>query len=552
MDRGGKWYTYRLPVADYSYVAKHGWYTEWPRIREVTGGKLLMNMHGGWFEFPKNFTASNTGGIRPLGDYLKITGDFAPWKVGGKDQIVFGCDDASVMQNPRAGQSQSNLWFAAWEDLGKCGRPAGFGGPWVGDSVRAGEPSAEYLFGGYTGRVLHLSHKSDQPVTFTIDTDTDGKGHWKPACEPVTVPPMGYAFHLFPDDLPGEWVRVTADRDCRCTAYFHYGPGGGATTDREMFAALADAGGKGDKGEKGDKADKAGWTGGSLWPLGDDTGALVYEFQTVGPDGKPGQPRMVEFTPHLKGRLYAGKLPEPDLKTAGENEYAVKVEAGSVLVTEGKGGKGRYRLPLSGPASDLSAAGPGLPRVIREGVTERFLLNAGGSFYVLPRPTAGGASRIKPICTHNKRITDWCSWRGLLVLAGTKPDAKPDGHYFAGGDYGVGLWFGDIDDLWKLGKPVGKGGPWLDAAVERDEPSDPYLMAGYDRKTLELSHDADGPVRVTVEVDTAADGAWHPFRTFDVPPGKKVTFEFPAGYSAQWLRVRADKACKATAQLTYE
>lgn len=535
----GQWHTFRLPTADYSYVAKHGWYTEWPRIREVTGGKLLLNMHGGWFEFPKTFSAANAGGLHPLGDYLKITGDFAPWTVDGKEQIVFGCDDSSVMQNPRAGQSQSNLWFATWDDLTKCGRPAGFGGPWVGDSVMAGQPSVPYLFGGYTGRVLHLSHKSDQPVTFTIETDADGKGQWKPAGELVTVPAAGYTYRVFPDDLPGQWVRVTADRDCKCSAYFHYGPSGGAATDREMFASLADSG------------DNAAWTGGSLWPLGDDIGTLVYEFQTVGPDGKPSQPRMVEFTPDLKARPYAGKLPEPDPKLDGAKDYAVKVEEGSVLVTEGKG---RFRLPLSGAtAEDLSAAGPGLPRVIREGVTERFLLNAGGSFYVLPRPTAGGASRIKPICTHDKRITDWCSWRGLLVLAGTKPDAKPDGHYFATTEYGgVGLWFGDVDDLWKLGKPRGRGGPWVKADVKPGQPSDPYLMAGYDRKTVELSHDAAGVVQITLEVDTAADGAWHPFRTFEVQPGRTAKFEFPAGYSAQWVRAKCDTACRATVQFTYE
>ena len=51
----GHWHCFRLPMADYRYVASHGWHTEWPRIREVTGGKYLMNMHGGWFEFPPQF-----------------------------------------------------------------------------------------------------------------------------------------------------------------------------------------------------------------------------------------------------------------------------------------------------------------------------------------------------------------------------------------------------------------------------------------------------------------------------------------------------------------
>jgi hypothetical protein len=57
-----------------------------------------------------------------------------------------------------------------------------------------------------------------------------------------------------------------------------------------------------------------------------------------------------------------------------------------------------------------------------------------------------------------------------------------------------------VDDLWKLGKAVGRGGPWLLAAVKPGEPSDPYLMTGYDRKTIRLAHDASEPVTFTRKV----------------------------------------------------
>ena len=88
-----------------------------------------MNMHGGWFDFPPAFSAGKTGGLRPLGDYLKITGDFCPWN----GRIVFGCDDTANdgfagcgvgdTLNRLIGQSNSNLWFTT---LGEpCHRPAG-------------------------------------------------------------------------------------------------------------------------------------------------------------------------------------------------------------------------------------------------------------------------------------------------------------------------------------------------------------------------------------------------------------------------------------------
>ena len=112
--------------------------------------------------------------------------------------------------------------------------------------------------------------------------------------------------------------------------------------------------------------------------------------------------------------------------------------------------------------------------------------------------------------------------------------------------------FGAIDDLWKLGKPIGQGGPWMYTSVEANRPSDPYLMAGYDQKTLTLSHDAAEAVTFDVEVDFYAADEWHRYQRVTVTAGKVHTLEFPSGYAAHWIRFKTDKNCKATAQLKYE
>jgi hypothetical protein len=158
--------------------------------------------------------------------------------------------------------------------------------------------------------------------------------------------------------------------------------------------------------------------------------------------------------------------------------------------------------------------------------------------------------RMKPVASHDKAIYDFCSWRGLLVLSGVEKDAASDGHVFCNGD--AKAWFGAIDDLWKLGKPTGQGGPWMNTSIEANRPSDPYLMAGYDRKTLILSHDASEAVTFDLEVDFYAADEWHRYQRITVPAGKAHTFEFPSGYAAHWIRFKADKNCKATAQLKYE
>ena len=77
-------------------------------------------------------------------------------------------------------------------------------------------------------------------------------------------------------------------------------------------------------------------------------------------------------------------------------------------------------------------------------------------------------------------------------------------------------------------------------------------MAGYDRKSVEISHAADKAIRFTLEVNVAANGNWLPYATINVPPGQKLTHLFPTGYAAHWIRIVADRDCKATAQFTYE
>jgi hypothetical protein len=55
-----------------------------------------------------------------------------------------------------------------------------------------------------------------------------------------------------------------------------------------------------------------------------------------------------------------------------------------------------------------------------------------------------------------------------------------------------------------------------------------------------------------VEVDITGTGQWVAYRAFEVGAGTDVRHEFPAAFSAYWVRVVADKDCAATAWLVYE
>ena len=87
-------------------------------------------------------------------------------------------------------------------------------------------------------------------------------------------------------------------------------------------------------------------------------------------------------------------------------------------------------------------------RVAREVSTERDLFNAHGTFYELPAENiARGIAVVRPICTHNRRIHDYCSYRGLMVVSGLTANVSASDHTVRSEDGRVALWVGVSDDL---------------------------------------------------------------------------------------------------------
>ncbi len=538
LDRGA-WHAYRLPKASHCYDGAHGWNTEWPRIRDIGEDALLLTMHGCFWRFPKTFAAANSAGLAPRSTYLKVIGDFCRWQ----DRVVCGCDDTAKSEflNTRKakgklagpGQSQSNLWFVEPARLDALGPALGRGAVWWNDDVQAGAASDPFLFAGFARRSLHLAHGQAEPVTFRIEVDAAGNGSWR-ALRSVVVPARGYAWAAFAADETGAWVRVVADRDCAgVNAFFHYrqeDPRG--ATPAAIFDGLAAPG-------------AARTQGGLLYARG----ANLRTLSCVRRD-PAGEPRGYELTDALELRPLADRAAiEKTLTLVPIPTNVLQADAASVLYVDGKS---RWRLPKGDPAFDLPGAMDDA-RICREVCTERDLFNAHGTFYELPAENAGGFAKIRPVATHNRRIKDYASYRGLLVISGVASNAPAHNpRIVRSADGACALWVGVVDDLWQLGKPRGTGGPWKDSTVTAGRASDPYLMTGYDRKRLTLSHAAAEPVTFTVEVDIAGTGQWLAYRAFTVPPGQPLAHAFDESFSAYWVRVVSDRACTATAQFVYE
>jgi hypothetical protein len=525
----GKWYRYRLPKASYTYDADHGCYTEWPRIRSIGRQKLLMDMHGMFYEFPDSFNTSNTAGLSPVARHLKMVVDFTEWN----GNLVMAADDASVMQNPFLGRSQSNLWFGKFEDLHKMGKPAGWGGVWNNENIKAGEPSEPFMCCGFDRRVLHLSHDSDATVSFTLEIDRKGTGIWEEYTA-VCVNAHGYQYFVIPENLDACWIRLTLDRDAdSVSAYFHYSSSE-CKHDDTAFNSLARI------------ETRKEYSQGIIYPKDDEAMTLGFAADVIDSSGNVVGSGYYEIGENMVLRRVKNSSLEKEIRTKFKITQDYEVDDSSVIMHDEEGR--RYRLPKSSIFDELSKNSF---RCIREVVTERFLMNVHGSFYELPRQASGGLIKIKPICTHNRMICDFASWRGMLVLAGNINEAVEDEHYIRSDDNKTGLWFGNVDDLWKMGAPRGEGGPCSNTPLVANEPSDPYLMTGYDNKSVSLAHDSKYDVEFTIEVDYMANHTWHVYDKIIVKPGEKAMHNFPKGFNAHWVRVTVDRDCKATAWFIY-
>ncbi|MBI9015871.1 MAG: discoidin domain-containing protein [Phycisphaerae bacterium] len=664
----GQWHSYRLPKASHSYDGAHGWNTEWPRIRDIGEDKLLATMHGTFWKFPRTFSLHNSAGILPRSNYLKVIGDFAKWG----DNLVLGCDDSAQKEflNHRPFkstkgapvQSNSNLWFVDPGRLDKLGPAIGRGSIWLKDEVKANVPSDPYLFAGYDYRMMVINHKTQNPVTFTIEIDEDGNNNWKDFAE---FKVKNNLIHIFPQSDKGCWLRVKTDIDAKdVSVHFNYRNKDNRTTANDpIFAPISNAGqenqtramlrsnqkvlslygedGSFEVNEKleltasGDStslfdgvgqpasdiyvdeasvvvnedgktyrlpkneiyqdiasaetiesylarslAKSATITASSTFQNHDGSntvdGMLGNESRWIAENAGPkwlemdlGQIRTFQSIAVVTGwnmdSAYAVKNFDIQIKnndswqtldgaTIRDNNSATvvinlseSISAQHVrFVSNDKGYVRVYEIGLLNEkiaiSSDTYPA-----RICREVATERDLFNLHGTFYELPARNAQGFAKIRPIATHNLNINDYASHFGLMFISGL--NGQVNDRVISSDNGKIAVWAGVIDDLWKLGKPRGQGGPWKNSVVKANKPSDPYLMTGYDNKSVTI--EASQSAVITIEIDIDGTGLWVPYRTFTVKPGVAISHKFPEGFSAYWVRAISDVATTATVWFKY-
>ena len=539
-----KWNFYRLPKASHSYDGAHGWNTEWPRIRDIgPSGKpdYLMTMHGMFWHFPGSFSSTNSAGLRPRSAYLKVIGDFARWN----DQLIFGCDDAAKSEflNKRKakgniagpGQSNSNLWFTTPEKPDQLGPNTSEGAVWLSEEIKADEVSEPFLFAGWDYRSAWVKNEGKQPVIFTFEIDEKGNDNWREIKSLKLDPDV--ALNI-PFTENGEWIRVKTNLATKATVHFSY-------SQKDKRSIIADPIFKG-LTRISDPTSNVGL----LWDLGDNRRKLGIVAGAIFDNA-------FKETGYYELDSLMNLTRKEDVKTAtfihehmNIPKQVITIDESSLLIVDDAGR--RWRLPKGNGKYD-ELINNGLMRVCREVATERDLFSCEGTFYELPAENADGYAKIRPIASHQFRIFDYTSYRGMLILTGLNPDLSTGNpHVINSSDGKAAVWAGVIDDLWQLGKPVGEGGPWKNSPVKASAASDPYLIGFYDKRSLKLSHDLKEPVHFKIEVEPVGHGPWMIYQTLTVKPGEIKEFTFSDHFQSRWIRFVTDKDCSATAWLKYE
>ncbi|MDO5571039.1 MAG: hypothetical protein Q4F97_06185 [Bacteroidales bacterium] len=540
------WSFYRLPKASNSYDGAHGWNTEWPRIRNVgtpDSSFYLMTMHGMFWHFPESFSADNSAGLRPLSSYLKVIGDFTRWN----ERLVFGCDDSAQKEflNKRKvkgniegpGQSNSNLWFTSFDKINNLGPTTANGAVLINEAIEANTPTEPFIFSGWEKRSCWINNIGNDNVVYSFEADKKGNNEWT-VFKDVAIEPNSSQLIDFLDSEKGEWVRVLTDKPATATVSFNYTSNFKNNADKEnIFEGIASI-----KDNNSSGALLYG-RGGNKRTLG----VLAYECK----DNKMSEIGFYELNENLNLTAKADSQISDFIRTKFSiPKNVAAIEPSSVLIVDESGR--RWRLPL-GNKNYKAAIDSDVLRICREVATERDLFNCEGTFFELPAENADGFAKIRPISTHNLKINDYCSYRGLIILSGINiKKSSYNNHVIVSDDGKAAVWAGAIDDLWQMGKPVGHGGPWLGTDVKKDTYSDPYLICGYDKKELTISHKGTEKVKFTLEADPTGNNNFMVYQVFEVEPNKTFKFKFPEYFNAKWIRFKADHDVNASAILDYK
>ncbi|MCA9081698.1 MAG: hypothetical protein KDA58_14145, partial [Planctomycetaceae bacterium] len=183
-----------------------------------------------------------------------------------------------------------------------------------------------------------------------------------------------------------------------------------------------------------------------------------------------------------------------------------------------------YRLPKSSHSYDGAHGwNTEWPR-IRDIGEDDLLMTMHGAFWRFPRDFGTKHSAgIRPRSNYLKVVGDFCRWQDRIVL-GCDDTARSEflnkrklkGGVIPAGQSQSNLRFLAPSELDQQGPVLGRGAVWLNDDLEQNSISDPFLLSGYDYRTLILFQTGAGPNEFPIEIDRKGNGDWQTYQHAEV------------------------------------
>ena len=220
-----------------------------------------------------------------------------------------------------------------------------------------------------------------------------------------------------------------------------------------------------------------------------------------------------------------------------------------------------YRLPKGSHSYDGAHGwNTEWPRIRDIGEEGSRLMTMHGLFWKFPANfTSKHSAGVTPRSAYLKVIGDFTRWQDRLVF-GCDDTAKSEflnkrpakGALAGPGQSQSNLWFTALDAPDKLGPAIGRGSVWVDEPVQAGVASDPFLLAGFAKRAVQLQHDGTAATTFSLEIDERGDGQWKSWADVALKADEATRWvEIPATVAGAWIRAKANRDV-AKASVTFQ
>ncbi len=92
---------------------------------------------------------------------------------------------------------------------------------------------------------------------------------------------------------------------------------------------------------------------------------------------------------------------------------------------------------------------------------------------------------------------------------------------------------------------------WLSKELKAGETSKPFVIAGWNIRTVWIHNKGKMPVNFTFEIDIKGNNEWIDYHTYNFPTGYSNFLTFVPAVRAKQMRVKVDQQTKATVEFTF-